>query len=259
MTKIHIIKIEKPERYYSEDNYYNYEEFLLNGEKDRNNIKDRKYQSLRENVISKIYIEYDIITFEFDGTKKLDDNSRISCTIKTYQIIENEILEDFWEFDAIRYIINQEEFNSEIKNKELNFDFKFTTNESDIDIFLPYTRYFEEILRYFNNEIMNKINNELISIFENNIHNKKGIKKGTKKRIDIEKIIIELNLLKNKYVNQMQKIFIGNNNLNKKIFLSWSHKIAQTLLNVIIENKFQKKKIDYLPFEQNKSCSFYQK
>ena len=134
---------------------------------------------------------------------------------------------------------------------EKMFDFTFTTNESDIDIFLPHI---DDLLSFLN--IRHNLEEKIDVIIQKNLIQKK---KGSKKLIDLEATVQEIQTLKMKDIDLVIRSFHYPSHLSQKNFYLWAQPIAKTLLNVAVESIFQKKKINYTPLEQQKKCAHYDK
>ena len=134
---------------------------------------------------------------------------------------------------------------------EKMFDFTFTTNESDIDIFLPHIDDLKCFLY-----IHHDLEKEIEVIIQKNLIQKK---KGSKKLIDLETTVKEIQTLKMKDMDNVINSFYYPVHLSQKNFYLWAQPIAKTLLNVMVESIFQKKKNNYTPLEQQKKCAHYGK
>ena len=118
-----------------------------------------KYYFRIDQETCKIFYPYSRIIFEFDEHNYMKENSNMHCIIEhnQYVLIDindlHTINENSYEFIEQLDLIEDDENYHNISNKTteylpilVNFDFKFTTNDSDIDIFLPYVDMLKHLL-----------------------------------------------------------------------------------------------------------------
>lgn len=238
-----------------------YQDYLNN----KNHNVDFRYRNIIfENNNHYIYLLFSIAIFSFDENKKPLDNSPISCVIKNYYCLTIELNEYISIKDDFLYIMLNEKYSKIIdKNIKkqcnvnyissiLSFDIKFTTNTSDYDILLPHIDIFSDFFHIIIDSVIYKIQMAI----NNNLIKKE---KASKRLIDIENTIKDVNKIKLLYSNRMKVYFKHKLRMKDTLCLSWSFPISQTIANAIIEYHFSKMKLNYTPYEQNKSMNFYSK
>ena len=240
----------------------------------KNQNQDFRYRNIIfENNNHYIYLVFSVAIFSFDENQKPNDNSPVSCVIKKYYCLMIELNEYLSINNDFLYIMQNQKYSKpidqKIKNECFNgiyykdyisslsiFDIKFTTNTSDYDILIPHIDIF---LDFFDMKIDSVIYKIQKAINNNLIKKEKGSKKGSKKLIDLERTVEDINKIKLLYSNRMKVYFKHKLRMKDTLSSLWSIPISQTIANAIIEYHFSTMKLNYTPYEQNKSLSFYSK
>lgn len=230
----------------------------------------------------KIFYPYSRIIFEFDEHNYMEENSNLHCiieynqyalfdvddldTIKSELCSKNEIytrnLNNFInQFDLIQNDVKIESINTkEYPSTKVNFDFKFTTNDSDIDIFLPYVDIFKEFL-FKNNHYKspffeeNYFTKSIKQVIEKNLIKKEKMSKRNVNLDDVQKDLSELK----KTIQPLMYNFLIYYNPIADPLRRWVVGLSRTLTNVIVEHDFSKIIGNYTPYQQPKSNMVHKK
>jgi len=252
---------------------------------------ENKYYFRIDHDTCKIFYPYSRIIFEFDEDNYIKDNSNMKCIIEynQYALIDVKDL-DTINYDSREFIktlnLIQGGVNSSTKkfidkcgqsyckNIEYtpvcaNFDFKFTTNDSDIDIFLPYVEILMEfifrerihthlggdsgIMRPFIEE--DYFTNSIKKVIEQNLIKKK---KAHKRMINLEDTLEDLKTLKKNTEPIIYKYLADHNTLTESL-RKWFLGLSRTLTNVLVEHHFSKMIVNYTPHQEKKNNLVYKR
>lgn len=195
---------------------------------------------------------YEYTSFAFDETQPPGDNSFVQCRIYDKCFYELHSQDYQWVECHYTYLMDTDKNNclQNIDCPTAQFDFKFTTNESDIDIFLPHIEAITNFMFFNENNddyAQLNINQKLKTIFSQNLEKTKLKKKKT---INVQNARADLVSIKKDYADCLQRRFIRPHDVNKHTFNAWSGRIAQTLANTIIEYHFMERLKHYDTVEQ---------
>ena len=232
----------------------------------------------------KIFYPYSRIIFEFDEHNYMEENSNLHCIIeynqyalfdvddldtiysklhpKNQTININEVYNIFInQFDLIQNNVKTESINTkEYPSTKVNFDFKFTTNDSDIDIFLPYVDIFKEFL-FKNNHYKspffeeNYFTKSIKQVIEKNLIKKE---KMCKMNVNLDDVMEDLSALK-KHIQPIIYEYLIYYNPIADPLRRWIVGLSRTLTNVIVEHDFSKIISNYNPYQQPKSNMVHKK
>ncbi len=226
----------------------------------------------------KIFYPYSRIIFEFDEHNYMEENSNMHCIIEHNQhaLIDvddlHTISENSFEFIEQLDLIEDDENYHNISNKTTeyspilaNFDFKFTTNDSDIDIFLPYVDMLKHLLTQgrmkihagseWDGDILCPIITEdyfinmIKKVLEKNLIKKD---KSSKRNVNLDDVQKDLSALKKQTQPIIYKFLLKHNTIADPL-RRWVVGLSRTLTNVIIEHDFMKLIVNYTPYQQPKS------
>ena len=232
----------------------------------------------------KIFYPYSRIIFEFDENSYMKDNSNVKCIIEYNQYVLFDIKDlgniNYNSCEFIKTLdIIQEDVNinskkfvnkfysnyqtTECKSLLANFDFKFTTNDSDIDIFLPYVEILVEFLTMWEINTTGRkpliekdfFVNSVQKIVDKNLIKKK---KSNKRLINLDDVLDDLKELKKTIIPIIYEYLIKKNTLSESL-KKWFLGLSRTLTNVIVEHYFSKIIINYTPHQEIKNKLVYKK
>ncbi len=247
----------------------------------------------------KIFCPYSRIIFEFDEHNYMEENSNIHCIIEYnhyalfdvddldtidcklhpnkhltinegYAKNHNNILSFINQFDLIQNYVKTESINmKDYPSTKVNFDFKFTTNDSDIDIFLPYVDIFKEFIfggcysdpKYGNKQYTtsffkeNYFTKSIKQVIEKNLIKKE---KMSKRNVNLDDVMEDLSALKKTIQPIMYEFLIYYNPIADPL-RRWVVGLSRTLTNVIVEHDFSKIIVNYTPYQQPKSNMVHKK
>ena len=259
----------------SEENFFEKKKFVK--EKlniDVNETEHDKYYFRIDKETNKIFYPYSRLIFEFNPHDYQEENSSMKCIIENHvytlidvdsfhYIEENEknfiktidILKDSKTIEEIQK--NKHIDHSIYENNETNedkciiatFDFKFTINDTDIDIFLPHI---DILLRYI---WLRDIEKNVHTIINNNLIIKK---KGNKKLINLENTLKDINDLKKDTIPKIYERICKKIEETPKL-KRWILGLSKTLANVFVQYYFTRLITNYTPHQDDKNISYYKK
>lgn len=177
------------------------------------------------------------LTFTFDPTDDPKGTPTINCKIETFLEGDGTIQ---WA-PEVRPGNTTQWNNDGIECKDtcelIEFDFTFTTNDSDISIFEPHIGILQDVFE------IEGVRKKMLSIVDSAlIHKGRGTKKRKKSKNRKDPMTIDMDVLKK--TKDKYKVSLSESILSKfptdSSMLRWAQPIAKTLATVFVEDQFLK-------------------